>query len=161
MYNSVDGYFRGYIVKWKISLISDLSIPLGLSSLQLALTLQLAPPTTAVRVAGDQKLHGHLQCAKEHDCDEHPVVGAEQRPAAEEHGAGHPAKCEQQRRDGLGGLFDGRRTDELPESGGKRWGVLLREADRVILDGWRSQMKGWCEGFLEKVCDRPPAQDLL
>ena len=98
---------------------SDLSIPLGLSSLQLALTLQLAPSTAADRVTGDQKLHGHLQCAKEHDCDERPVVGAEQRPAAEEHGAGHPAECEQQRRDGLGGLFDGRRTDELPESGGK------------------------------------------
>jgi len=88
-------------------------------SIQLVLTLQLAPSTAAVRVTGDQKLHGHLQCAKEHDCDERPVVGAEQRPAAEEHGAGHPAECEQQRRDGLGGLFDGRRTDELPESGVK------------------------------------------
>ena len=105
MYHKIVG---GYIVEWKISLISDLSIPLGLSSLQLALTLQLAPSTAAVRVTGDQKLHGHLQCAKEHDGDERPVVGVEQRPAAEEHGAGHPGECEQQRRDYFGGLLDGR-----------------------------------------------------
>jgi len=61
-----------------------------------------------------------LRCAKEQDGDKRPVVGAEQRPAALRNmapAAGHPTEREQQRRDGLCGLLDGRTSCRRAEKG--------------------------------------------
>ena len=43
----------------------------------------------------------------------------------------------------------------------QRWRQLLRASDRATLDGWRAQVKGWMEAFLEKIRDRPPAYFFL
>jgi hypothetical protein len=43
----------------------------------------------------------------------------------------------------------------------QKWRGLFRVADREKVDGWKMQVKGWMEEFLEKVCDRPPTQDFL
>jgi len=81
---------RGYIVLWKISPVSHLSIPLDLLSLLLALTCSLPHR----RRSGDPKPHGHLRPPVRQRAGWRQAPCSRRRAApcrAEEHGAGRRA----------------------------------------------------------------------
>ena len=112
----------------------------GLSSLLLALTCSLPHR----RRSGDPKPHGHLRPPVRQRAGWRQAPCSRRRAApcrAEEHGAGHPAEREQQRRDGLCGLLDGR-TDG--RAAGERRKVRILPCRRALraIDGIERQIEG-------------------